>query len=105
MMLYITTYAGEPVFVSEDKQQAVVVGKMIAAFYFGFDFELTAHDLVTVITADNAQYDIIIYGVNTGDMAYINRLIEQSKPDPKPKTAAQTTRSILPRRGSNGNRS
>lgn len=102
MMLYVVTYAGEPVFVSEDKQQSMVIGKLVAAFYYGFDFEITAHDLVTVITAENAPYDVVIHGISAGDMFYISRLIDQNKPEPKPKVVTQTSRSILPRRGSNG---
>jgi hypothetical protein len=100
MLQYIVTYGGEPVFVSDDKQQSMVVGKMIAAFYFGFDFEIVAHDLVTVIKSnEESQYDVVIFGLSMGDMFYINRLIEQSKPAPKDKVT--TTRSILPRRNGN----
>lgn len=99
-MLYAVVYGGEPLFISETKQSAMIFGQMLAAFYFGFDFDVQAHEAQTIIKAYNSQdsaFDIVIFRMDVNDWSHMGKLIEMNKPERLPEPP-KNGRNLITRR-------
>lgn len=95
-MIYVVMHEGEPVFLSANKQLAIVVAKLYCAFYYGMDFEVRAEGAVTAIVPNvEDSTPTLIYALNQDDVGGLNRLIEAAQPVRKEEKVAK--RSIIRR--------